>query len=273
MRRDTAVRPRVMGILNVTPDSFSDGGRWTSVDDAVAHAVRLAGEGADIIDVGGESTRPGAVRVAPAEEQRRVLPIVHELVDRGIVVSVDTLNASTATAAALAGAAIINDVSGGLSDPAMYAAVADLDVDFVVSHWRGHSDTMNDFANYTDVVAEVRDALDRRVADSVSAGIRRDRVIVDPGLGFAKTGEHNWRLLARLDVLATVGPVLIGASRKRFLGELLPAGAPTADRDPATAAISVLAAQAGVWGVRVHNVAATTSALGVLDVWRERALA
>jgi dihydropteroate synthase len=259
----------IMGVLNVTPDSFSDGGRWVDADAAIAHARELSDAGADIIDVGGESTRPGAARVDPDAEQSRVIPVIEALSAAGTAVSVDTMNASTARAAVDAGAAIVNDVSGGLADPDMAATVASLDVGFIAMHWRGHSDRMNELARYGDVVTDVRDELAERVAALTTAGVRRERIILDPGLGFAKNGAHNWQLLARLDELAALGhPLLIGASRKRFLGGLLPAGAPVVDRDLPTAVVSALAAQAGVWGVRVHDVAGTRRALDVVRAWQ-----
>jgi len=272
VRKTARPRPRIMGILNVTPDSFSDGGRWNSVDDAIEHGALLHSQGADLIDVGGESTRPGAVRVSPDEEQQRVLPVVRELSDRGIRVSIDTLNSSTARAAAEAGASIVNDVSGGLADDEMFRTIASLDTDYIVSHWRGHSDNMHELANYTEVVGDVRTEIQRRVAELIVWGVDENRIIVDPGLGFAKTAAHNWKLLGNLDRLASLGyPVLIGASRKRFLADLLPGDAAVEDRDPATAVISALAAQAGVWGVRVHDVDTTKAALAVWTEWEKGA--
>jgi len=267
VRKAARPRPRIMGILNVTPDSFSDGGQWNSVNDAIAHGALLHSQGADLIDVGGESTRPGAVRISPEEEQDRVLPVVRELSERGIRVSIDTLNASTARAAVDAGASIVNDVSGGLADDEMYRTIAALEGDYIVSHWRGHSENMNDLATYNEVVGDVRTEIQRRVAELIVWGVDERRIVIDPGLGFAKTGNDNWKLLGNLDRLASLGyPILIGASRKRFLGELLPPESSAADRDPATAVISALAAQAGVWGVRVHDVESTRAAL---DVWTE----
>jgi len=272
VRKTARPRPRIMGILNVTPDSFSDGGRWNSIDDAIEHGALLHAEGADLIDVGGESTRPGAVRVSPDEEQQRVLPVVRELSDRGIRVSIDTLNSSTARAAAAAGASVVNDVSGGLADDEMFRTIASLETDYIVSHWRGHSDTMNQLANYNEVVGDVRTEIQRRVAELIIWGVDENRIIVDPGLGFAKTSTHNWRLLGNLDRLASLGyPVLIGASRKRFLADLLPGDATVQERDPATAVISALAAQAGVWGVRVHDVETTKAALAVWSEWEKGA--
>ena len=272
VRKTARPRPRIMGILNVTPDSFSDGGRWNSVDHAIEHGALLHSQGADLIDVGGESTRPGAVRVSPDEEQQRVLPVVRELSDRGIRVSIDTLNSSTARAAAEAGASIVNDVSGGLADDEMFRTIASLDTDYIVSHWRGHSDNMHELANYNEVVGDVRTEIQRRVAELIIWGVDENRIIVDPGLGFAKTAAHNWKLLGNLDRLASLGyPVLIGASRKRFLADLLPGDAAVEDRDPATAVISALAAQAGVWGVRVHDVDTTKAALAVWTEWEKGA--
>lgn len=257
-----------MGVLNITPDSFSDGGRYARLDDAVAHAAELVAQGADLIDVGGESTRPGAPRVPTREEQGRVLPVIRELTARGIRTSVDTMNASTAQAAVAAGARWINDVSGGLADPAMFAVAAETGSGFMLSHWRGHSADMNSRARYRDAAYDVRDEIAAQLDAALAAGVPRESIVVDPGLGFAKNHEHNWRILARLDVLLELGqPVLIGASRKRFIGSLLPDGAPMEERDLPTAVVSALAAQAGVWGVRVHDVAATRRALDVVQAW------
>ena len=259
----------VMGVLNVTPDSFSDGGRWTSVDAAVEHAVELVAQGADLIDVGGESTRPGAPRVPVGEELGRVLPVVRELTARGIRTSIDTMNSATARAVIEAGASWINDVSGGQADPDMFDTVAELECGYMLSHWRGHSANMNDLAVYADAAADVRDELKTQLDRALDAGVHGSRLVVDPGLGFAKNHEHNWRILARLDLLEELGfPVLIGASRKRFIGALLPDGAPVEARDLPTAVISALAARAGVWGVRVHDVASTRLALDVVDQWK-----
>ena len=260
-------RPRVMGVLNITPDSFSDGGEFVSLDDAIERGVELTRAGAQLIDVGGESTRPGAERVPVRQEQLRVLPVIRGLVERGIAVSVDTMNAATALAAAEAGAVIINDVSGGLADEGMRRVAAETGLYFLAMHWRGPSATMAARAQYGDVVHDVREELKSRVAELIVSGVRPDRIILDPGIGFAKTAEQNWRLLAHLRAIESIGyPVLIGVSRKRFLGALLPEGASPKQRDPATATISALAAQAGVWGVRVHDVAGTRAAL---DVWEE----
>ncbi|MDQ1598247.1 MAG: dihydropteroate synthase [Microbacteriaceae bacterium] len=258
-------RPQIMGIVNVTPDSFSDGGRYLHADAAIAHGAELSAAGAQIIDVGGESTRPGAVRVPAAEEQRRVLPVVAGLAERGIAVSIDTMNASTALAAAEAGAAIINDVSGGLADGGMARVAAETGLHFVANHWRDGGANSGVDAHYANVLADVRRELEERVADLLDAGVSAERIILDPGIGFAKTADQNWELLSHLPSLNAIGyPVLIGASRKRFLGTFVDPLAPTADRDAPTATISVLAAQSGVWGLRVHNVAVTSSAL---DVW------
>lgn len=238
-----------MGIINITPDSFSDGGRWFDHDDALAHARELLAQGADMIDVGGESTRPGAPRVDEAEEIRRVVPLVEALVRDGVTVSVDTMRSATARASIDAGAAIINDVSGGLADPAMLGVVAASEAEYVLMHWRAHSDVMQEVASYDDVVADViRELLVQRDA-AVAAGIGADRIILDPGLGFSKTGGHNWELLRRLDEFQALGHrVLVGASRKRFL-----AGA--RDRDVATAMVTAWSAWHGAWAVRTHDVA------------------
>lgn len=266
-------RPRIMGIVNVTPDSFSDGGLYLSQDAAVAHGEQLVTEGAQLVDVGGESTRPGAERISVAEEQRRVLPVIEELADRGIPVSVDTMNASTAFAAAELGAVIINDVSAGLADAGMARVVAETGLHFIGSHWIASQARVNGALavatrpsiTYGNVLRDVRDELKNRVAELIVGGVRPDRIILDPGIGFAKSAEENWQLLSNIPALSTIGyPVLIGASRKRFLAPLAAPDAPTSARDSATATISALAAQAGVWGVRVHNVAATKNAL---DVW------
>ncbi len=259
----------VMGVLNVTPDSFSDGGRWLDADAAVRHGRALVADGADLVDVGGESTRPGAEPVAPAEELRRVLPVVSALAADGIVVSIDTMHAQVATEALAAGASLVNDVSGGLADEAMAAVVAQAAVPFVVMHWRGPSATMNSLAQYDDVLAEVARELGERVRSLESAGVDPAQLVLDPGFGFAKDAEHNWTLLARLGELTGRGrPVLVGASRKRFLGSLLagPDGTPrpVQDREAATVATTVLAAQAGAWCVRVHDVLASADAVRVV---------
>lgn len=261
--------PAVIGVLNVTPDSFSDGGRFTSLDDAVAHAVALRNDGAHLVDVGGESTRPGAERVDAATEIARVVPVLRELTAAGVPTSIDTTRAEVARAAVEAGASVVNDVSGGLADPRMAAVVADVGVPWVLMHWRGHSRTMQQLATYGDVVAEVRVELCQRVDAALAAGVAHDRIVLDPGLGFAKLPAHNWRICARLPELVALGfPVLVGASRKSYLGTLLagPDGAPRPvdQREAATVATSLLAVQAGAWGVRVHDVRSTVDALKVL---------
>lgn len=263
-----APRTLVMGILNATPDSFSDGGWHLALDDALAHARLMVAAGADLVDVGGESTRPGAQRVDADEELRRVLPVVRELAAEGIVVSVDTMRAATAEACIGAGARVVNDVSGGLADPGMAAVVAGTDVDYVAMHWRGHSDTMTARATYADTVSEVRDELLARVAALVAAGLDPARIAIDPGLGFAKDAAHDWQLLGSLDAFTGLGHrVLVGASRKRFLGRLLPEGAGVAERDVPTAVVSALSARSGAWAVRVHDVASTRAALAVEAAW------
>lgn len=266
-------RTLVMGVLNVTPDSFSDGGQYATADAAIAHGIAMHRIGADIVDVGGESTRPGASRISPDEELSRVLPVISGLGEAGVPVSVDTMRASTAEAAVLAGACLVNDVSGGLADPEMHAAVARMTVPYVVMHWRGHSDRMADLAHYDDVVEDVLRELDDCVVAAERAGIARGRLVLDPGLGFAKEPEHNWELLHALPrFLATGLPVLIGASRKRFLGSLLAdaGGTPRglADRDRATDAVSAIAAYAGAWAVRVHDVTGSADAVRVAEAWR-----
>jgi dihydropteroate synthase len=258
-----------MGVLNVTPDSFSDGGLWLEPDAAIAHGLELVEQGADLVDVGGESTRPGAVRVEPEEERKRVVPVIRELAARGVTVSVDTLNASTAQAAVEAGAAIINDVSGGLADERMPDAVLETGAQYVVMHWRGRLDAADSRAVYRHTVAEVRAELSARITDLLARGVDPAKLIVDPGLGFSKNARHNWQVLAGLHEIETLGyPVIIGASRKRFLGALLPEGAPVEDRDAPTAVISALAAQAGAWAVRVHDVPSTRIALDVVRAWQ-----
>lgn len=262
-----------MGVLNVTDDSFSDGGRYLDTSNAVAHGLALAADGADIVDVGGESTRPGATRIDSQVETSRVIPVVKELVAEGITVSIDTMHADVARAALQHGARIVNDVSGGRADPAMAPLVADAGVPWVLMHWRSvaadrpHADT-----HYDDVVAEVRAELLASVDAAVAAGVDPAKLVIDPGLGFAKTAQHNWALLRALPQLVATGiPVLLGASRKRFLGTLLagPDGSPRppAGRETATAVISALAALYGAWGVRVHDVRATADALKVVAAW------
>lgn len=268
----TLGRPLVMGVLNVTPDSFSDGGQHFARDQAIAHGRSLHAMGADIVDVGGESTRPGAGRIDADEELRRVLPVVEALTEAGVPTSIDTMRPQVARAAVRAGACLVNDVSGGLADPAMAPAVADLGVPYVIMHWRGHSDRMVDLARYGDVVGEVVAELQQRISAAVAAGVAPESIILDPGLGFAKEAEHNWALLRALPALVCLGyPVLVGASRKRFLGSLLADAdgqpRPVDGRDAATDAVSALAAAAGAWGVRVHDVAGSRDAVLVGRAW------
>ena len=269
-----AGRALVMGVVNVTPDSFSDGGRWATTDLAVAHGRQLIAQGADLLDVGGESTRPGARRVDPAEEQNRVLPVIRELAGSGVVVSVDTIHAATAAAAIEAGAVIVNDVSGGLADPAMAAVLADAGVVYICQHWRGDPRTMDGLTDYGgDVLAGVEAELRARLDHLADAGLADEQVVIDPGLGFAKTHEQSWRLLAATARLREDlrRPVLIGASRKRFLALALPddvAADPLA-RDAATAATTALAAAAGAWAVRVHEVPASRDAVRTASLWKE----
>jgi dihydropteroate synthase len=260
--------PVVVGVLNVTPDSFSDGGRYTDLGSAVAHAVRLMAEGADIVDVGGESTRPGAERIDAGTELRRVLPVIRELAAAGVPMSIDTTRAAVAAAALEAGVQVVNDVSGGLADPDMARVVADAGRPWILMHWRGHSREMGDLAVYGDVVKEVCVELAERVDAAVAAGVSDRRLILDPGLGFAKTAEHNWRLSAHLDAVLGLGlPVLVGTSRKSYLGRLL-AGSdgrprPVTERGAASVASALLAVAAGAWGVRVHDVRDTVDAIRV----------
>jgi dihydropteroate synthase len=261
-------RTLVMGVLNVTPDSFSDGGQYAETSAAIARGRELVADGADIVDVGGESTRPGAERIEADVEIARVIPVIRELAGEGVVVSVDTMRAAVAEAALDAGAVAVNDVSGGSADPAMAKVVGAAEVPFVVVHSRGPSVDMQSRAVYTDVVAEVASELRVAVDAAVDAGVQRSRIIVDPGLGFAKTGEHNWELLRRVDELAILGfPLLIGASRKAFLGRLLTDGdtaRPVDERDDATTALTTLLAAQRVWGVRVHAVGASADAVRVV---------
>lgn len=267
----------VMGIVNVTPDSFSDGGRYARADAAIAHGLRLLADGADILDIGGESTRPGAERVDPAAERERVLPVVAALAAEGAVVSIDTMNAETAAAAVDAGARIVNDVSGGLADDAMFATVAASDAELAIGHWRGHSTDMYARADYADVTGEVLAELTSRLDAASRAGIARERLIVDPGIGFGKRGDQNWMVLSHLPQVVALGArVLVGTSRKRFLADALAGAARPEDvderrRDLATAVTSVLASAEGAWAVRVHDVTATRDALAIARAWREGA--
>ena len=262
----TPARPALWGVLNVTPDSFSDGGTFLNPHVALEHAHQMVAEGASVIDVGGESTRPGAQRVSAEEEQERVVGIVRELSAAGITVSIDTMRSETARLALDAGAAIVNDVSGGLADEAMVPLIAQSDCDYVMMHWRGHSESMDEAAVYDDVVTDVARELQQRLGAALDAGIQRDRIILDPGLGFAKTADHNWALLADVSaVIGTTQRAVIGASRKRFLGALLPKGHLPPQRDAVSATLGALLAAQGVWALRVHNVRAHREAL---DVWQ-----
>jgi dihydropteroate synthase len=262
--------PVVWGVLNVTPDSFSDGGRFDTVDHAVEQARLLHRQGADIIDVGGESTRPGAERISPDTEMQRVLPVIQALVSEGMTVSIDTMRAQVAQAAVHHGASIVNDVSGGRADTDMHRSVAELGVPYVLMHWRGHSVHMNELASYQDTVGEVCREISEQVTAATNAGVSRDMIVVDPGIGFAKEAQHNWELLTALEKVAELDlPILVGASRKRFLGSLLedPSGQsrPSEGRDVATAVLSGLLTLSGVvWGLRVHDVQGTVDAIKVV---------
>ena len=262
----------VMGVLNVTPDSFSDGGRFLDPDDAVAHGLRLRAEGADLVDVGGESTRPGAERVGEQEELDRVLPVVQALTGQSVPVSVDTMRASVASAAVAAGAVLVNDVSGGRADELMHATVARLGVPYVLMHWRAHAATMQQHTAYDDVVSDVTGELGLQLSHAVAAGIDPASIALDPGIGFSKTADQSWRLLASLDRLLELGhPVLVATSRKRFLGELLAEAGeprPASERDDATTATTALAAAAGAWCVRVHAVRPAADAVRVVARWQ-----
>jgi dihydropteroate synthase len=265
-------RSLVMGVLNVTPDSFSDGGRYLRREAAVEHGRRLVAEGADLVDVGGESTRPGAARPSLDEELERVVPVVRALAAEGVLVSVDTMRAAVAEAAVAAGAVLVNDVSGGRADDAMLPTVARLEAPYVLMHWRAHSREMQQHAEYVDVVAEVMDELRRQLETAVAAGIDPERIAVDPGIGFSKTAEQNWDVLAATERLHELGrPVLVATSRKRFLGALLagPGGElrPPLLRDDATVATSALAAAAGAWCIRAHAVRPTLDAVLVASRW------
>lgn len=268
-------RPLVMGVVNVTPDSFSDGGRFVAVDDAVAHGLRMRAQGADLLDIGGESTRPGATRPLVTEELARVVPVIEALAGEGALVSVDTMRAEVAEAALRAGAVVVNDVSGGLADPAILRVVAEHEAAYVAMHWRGHADTMQQRASYADVVGEVAEELSRRVDAALAAGIAHERLAVDPGLGFAKTADHNWALLQDLRALDALAlPILLGSSRKSFLGTLLADESgrprPVLDREDANVALTTLAGLLGVWAVRVHEARASVDALRVVSRWLQR---
>ncbi|MEK9907753.1 MAG: dihydropteroate synthase [Aquiluna sp.] len=268
-------RPLIMGVLNITPDSFSDGGEFLEPAKALRQAELMFQQGAQVIDIGGESTRPGAQRVSLETEQARVLPLIKEIKSKlDVMVSVDTMNSQTARKAVEAGADIVNDVSGGLADPEIFAAIADLDCRYVLGHWRGHSDVMDELTGYSDVVREVVGELAEQVSMAVAAGISRERIVVDPGLGFAKNIEQNWDLVARLDELEHLElPILVGASRKRFIAHALdsqnPTGVDHQRRDVATAVLTALLLQRKLWGVRVHNVQTTSDAISVVAALKE----
>ena len=268
-------RPKLMGVLNITPDSFSDGGQYLAPEAAIKQARLLVEQGAEIIDVGGESTRPGAMRVSLAEEQDRVLPVVSAIAkELDVLISIDTMNSSTAKLAVEHGANIVNDVSGGLADPEIFSAIASLDCSYILGHWRGHSDVMDNLVTYSDVAREVVGELAEQVSMAVANGIARERIIVDPGLGFAKDMRQNWDLVARLNELEQLGlPILVGASRKRFLASVLneadPGSVSNPRRDVATAVLTALLLQRKLWGVRVHNVEATSDAIKVVAALKE----
>ena len=272
-------RPLVMGVLNVTPDSFSDGGQFSAEDDALNHARLLIAAGSNIIDIGGESTRPGAERISIEEEQRRVLRVIERIAQEpsfiasGAKISIDTMNSQTAKAAVACGAEIINDVSGGLADENMFAVAAESDAILVISHWRGFSDRMDTLNEYQDIARDVATELAVRVEVAIAAGVKREKIVIDPGLGFAKDMQQNWKLVARLDELEKLGlPILVGASRKRFIAGMLEpdeAGeVSNSRRDLATAVLTALLLQRKLWGIRVHNVLATTDAIDVVEALR-----
>ena len=263
------MRTLVMGILNVTPDSFADGGKHFTTADALKRAQEMIDEGVDIIDIGGESTKPGAERVSESEEGNRVLPVLEQVIPLGTEVSIDTTRSSIAKKAIKLGVKYVNDVSGGLADKEMYSLIAKHpEVQYVIMHWRGHSKSMQELATYKDVVKEVKEELEERVNSAIEAGVDPEQIIIDPGIGFSKSTEHNWELLKNVDRLSLLGyPILIGASRKRFLGELINSRNPD-EREAATLAITAAMAKQGIWGVRTHSVKphrdviATISALG-----------
>ena len=256
----------VMGILNVTPDSFADGGRHFTIADALKRAEEMIAEGVDIIDVGGESTKPGAERVTEAEELERVIPVITELAKKDVAISIDTTRANVAKEAIKLGAHYVNDVSGGLADPKMYSVIAEHpQVQYIIMHWRAHSKNMQELAQYKDVVKEVKEELEARIDSAIEAGVNPEQIIIDPGLGFSKMPEHNWELLKNLDRIALLGyPILVGASRKRFLGELTGATNPD-DREAASIAVTAMVAKLNVWGVRTHSVKPHRDAIATVE--------
>ncbi len=268
------IRPKIMGVLNITPDSFSDGNQYTSLESAIDQAKLLSMTGADIIDVGGESTRPGATRVSVEEEQARVIPVIRAIKDLGLAeISIDTMNSATARAAIEAGATIINDVSGGLADEEMFGVAAETGAVLVISHWRGHSNEMDALNKYEDIAKDVARELSQRVHVALSQGVAKEKIVIDPGLGFAKDMLQNWELVARLDELEKLElPILVGASRKRFIAGVLEADEPSSvgneRRDTATAVLTALLLQRKLWGVRVHNTLATLDAINIVQALR-----
>lgn len=262
----------VVGVLNVTPDSFSDGGLFSDTNAAVKYAQDLIQNGADLIDVGGESTRPGASRITTLEEQKRVIPVIKELTSLGIITSIDTMNSETALVAVNAGAQMVNDVSGGLADEKMHKCVADLNVPYVLMHWRGHSTVMDNLATYSDVVTEVVNEIQIQVDKAIKSGIDRNKIVIDPGLGFAKNPEHNWEILKKFNELHHLNlPIYIGASRKRFLTDFaIPRGSlEPKDRDIATSIITSYVSLNGAWAVRVHDVSASSVAVKIMNLVKE----
>lgn len=265
------MRTLVMGILNVTPDSFADGGRHFTLKDAINRAQVMIEEGVDIIDIGGESTKPGAERVTEEEEASRVIPVLEQLTQLSVEISIDTTRSSIAARAISLGVKFVNDVSGGLADPKMYEVIAkNPKVQYVIMHWRAHSKNMQDLAHYKDVVKEVKEELEERISSAIEAGVDPDQIIIDPGIGFSKSGEHNWELLKNIDRLSLLGyPILIGASRKRFLGELAGSSNPD-EREAATLAITAMMAKQGIWAVRTHSVKAHRDVIATINALARR---
>lgn len=265
------MRTLVMGILNVTPDSFADGGRHFTLKDAINRAQVMIEEGVDIIDIGGESTKPGAERVTEEEEASRVIPVLEQLTQLSVEISIDTTRSSIAARAISLGVKFVNDVSGGLADPKMYEVIAkNPKVQYVIMHWRAHSKNMQDLAHYKDVVKEVKEELEERISSAIEAGVDPDQIIIDPGIGFSKSGEHNWELLKNIDRLSLLGyPILIGASRKRFLGELTGSSSPD-EREAATLAITAMMAKQGIWAVRTHSVKAHRDVIATINALARR---